>query len=95
MSDPKENPRQQPHAPRDEEEYERVDFDRKKELPDPDHTDPSTLPDPVESANTPVSEKGFNSEHDIGTRHAEPTDVTDTTNDGYTDSRYIDVGGGD
>jgi hypothetical protein len=65
----------------------------KAEAPDADRTDSATLPDEAEEASTPIDESTTASEHTIGRDHAEPTDVTGTTNDDYIDGEYIDVGG--
>jgi hypothetical protein len=66
----------------------------KADPPDPDRTDPATLPTNADELDDPVSETRFG-EHNIGPDHAEPTDVTGTTNDNSIDREYIDVGGGD
>lgn len=63
--------------------------------PDPDTTDPSTLPTRMEEAELPVQESQFASEHKISSDHAEPTNITKTSNDNYIEGKYIDVGGGD
>ncbi len=77
------------------EEEMKVDSKTKGQRPDPDVTDPSTLPTTEEEARTSISEKGFSTEHSINRDHAEPTELTHTSNDNYVESKYIDVGGGD
>jgi len=70
------------------------DMDGKGNLPDPDRTDPSTLPRLSEEIDKPVDETNLG-EHRISGDHAEPTDVTRTSNDNYIEGKYIDIGGGD
>ncbi|MDB5035343.1 MAG: hypothetical protein JWQ98_2584 [Chlorobi bacterium] len=67
----------------------------KAERPDPDVTDPATLPTDTEEVGLPLEDSRFSGEHTISTHHAEPTDVTGTSNDNYIEGEYIDVGGGD
>jgi hypothetical protein len=69
------------------------DVPEKANAPDADRTDSRTLPNEADDASTPIDESTTASEHTIGRDHAEPTDVTGTTNDGYIDGEYIDVGG--
>lgn len=80
---------------RGEDQVMKVDSKTKGQRPDPDVTDPGTLPTTLEEARTSISEKGFGAEHSINRNHAEPTELTDTSNDNYVESKYIDVGGGD
>jgi|GEM_PF-2571686 len=63
--------------------------------PDPDQTDPASLPSATEELELPVQESEFRGEHKISPDHAEPVKVTETSNDNYIEGRYIDVGGGD
>ena len=72
-----------------------IDVPEKAALPDADHTQPGTVPSPVDGAREPLEESTFTSEHDISRDHAEPTRVTGTTNDNAIEGEYIDVGGGD
>ena len=69
--------------------------EEKARVPDPDRTDPVDLPTTGEQIDAPVQETPFAGEHRIGEDHAEPTDVTNASNDNYIDGEYIDVGGGD
>ena len=71
------------------------DVPQKAEQPDADRTVPGTVPSSIDEAGESLEESTFTSEHDISRDHAEPTDVTDTTNDNAIDGEYIDVGGGD
>jgi hypothetical protein len=86
MSDQSENSQQSPANPSSEE---------KSRLPDSDQTTPGTSSTEEEMTRQPIGEGRFTDEHSISPDHAEPTDVTGTANDTYTDSEYIDVGGGD
>ncbi|MEO5928336.1 MAG: hypothetical protein ABIR47_00245 [Candidatus Kapaibacterium sp.] len=70
-------------------------INNKAERPDPDVTDPATLPTDAEEVELPVKDSRFSGEHAISPDHAEPTDVTGTSNDNYIEGEYIDVGGGD
>jgi hypothetical protein len=72
-----------------------IDAPEKAKAPDADRTRPGTVPSPIEEATKPLEESTFTSEHDISRDHAEPTDVTGTTNDNAIEGEYIDVGGGD
>jgi hypothetical protein len=67
----------------------------KAELPDPNQTDPAMLPTVAEEIDESMQDTRFGGEHSISPDHAEPTDVTKTTNDNYIEGEYIDVGGGD
>lgn len=67
----------------------------KSVLPDPDRTDPATMPTAEEEIDTTVQDSEFRGEHKISPEHAEPVRVTETSNDNYMDGKYIDVGGGD
>lgn len=67
----------------------------KAQRPDPNLTDPSTLPTTADEAGTPLNETKFGDEHSINADHAEPVKVTGTSNDNYIEGEYIDVGGGD
>src|SRR3954468_9304548 len=71
------------------------EIDGKAELPDADRTDPAELSTIAEEMEESLEESRFGGEHAISPDHAEPTDVTKTTNDNYIDGQYIDVGGGD
>jgi hypothetical protein len=70
-------------------------IDGKAELPDPDITDPAELPTNAEELEQPAEKSNFRGEHKISRDHAEPTNVTETTNDNAIEGKYIDVGGGD
>ncbi len=63
-------------------------------LPDPDQTAYGTESD-LDEQQLPLDEKSPAREHSVGPDHAEPTDVTGTSNDDYIDGKLIDVGGGD
>lgn len=67
----------------------------KSQLPDADRTTTDSTADNAEMTEQPMGEGRFTDEHSISPDHAEPTDITGTSNDTYTDSEYIDVGGGD
>ena len=67
----------------------------KSSPPDPDTTDPATLPSVTEEAELPVQQSQFGGEHKISSDHSEPVHVTKTSNDNYIEGKYIDVGGGD
>lgn len=86
MSDQSENQQQTPGNPGSEE---------KSQLPDSDHSTPGAPSTEQEMTEQPMGEGRFTEEHSISADHAEPTDVTGTANDTYTDSEYIDIGGGD
>ena len=72
-----------------------LDIPGKAGLPDEDRTEPGTLPTTEEQAREGTGEVSNVQEHHTGRDHAEPTDVTGTTNDNAIDGEYIDVGGGD
>lgn len=69
--------------------------DEKAQLPDADRTTTDSAATDAEMTEQPMGEGRFTDEHSISPDHAEPTDMTGTSNDTYTDSEYIDVGGGD
>lgn len=99
QEDPKQqDPRQEDPRVEQSEDIERPEnpgINGKADLPDPDLTDPSTLPSMADEIDDPVADTRFGGEHAISPDHAEPTDVTKTTNDNYIEGKYIDVGGGD
>jgi hypothetical protein len=72
-----------------------LDIPAKANLPDDDRTVPGTMPSLAEEAVEATGEDELVQEHHTGRDHAEPTDVTGTTNDNAIDSEYIDLGGGD
>lgn len=72
-----------------------LDIPEKAEIPDPDETVPDTLPTTAQEAAEPSGKNTLVQEHHTGRAHAEPTNVTDASNDNAIDSEYIDVGGGD
>src|SRR5512133_857943 len=74
---------------------EGIDIPAKAQPPDENHTRPGSLPGALEEADGPFEAATFSHEHRISRDHAEPIDVTETTNDNAIEGELIDVGGGD
>lgn len=83
----REKPGSQEYAP------ENPMAEQKSATPDPDRTDPATLP--ITEEEISMQDAEFRGEHKISPDHAEPVRVTQTSNDNYIEGKYIDVGGGD
>ena len=92
MNDDQTKPEQQPSSvPANE----GIDIPEKALPPDENRTEPGTMPTPEQALKEGPGQDTTVQEHHTAEDHAEPTSVTDATNDNAIDTQYVDVGGGD